>query len=634
MDEKNRGISRRHFLSGSAVGIASLTLGLRCLESESEPEEAAPATTPAATIRYGDYTDIWRERFKWDKVVKSSHARANCISACSWNVFVKGGIAWREEQNAIYAASEPGVPDFNPRGCQKGACNTDLMYEASRVSHPLRRVGERGSGRWKRVTWDAALTEIADAIIDASVASDTGAVVWDSGTTNVDFGPDTASEIRLFGELNSTQIDSWAGVGDMPMGAVQTWGMYNVEGTSDDWFKSDFIIVWVGNPAYTRIPEIHFMHEARYRGAKLVVIAPDYNATAVHADYWVNPRVGTDAALALGMAQVILEEDLHEAEYVREQTDLPILVREDTGRYLREADLEAGGADDVFYYWDDASDAIAKVPGCRGEGGASLSLGALEPSLSGARDLALAGGAVVKVRPLLDRLRAHLDASYRPDQVSETTGVGSGVIRRMARELAAANSSMIYSSWGACKHYHSDLMQRSKILLMALTGNQGKSGGGLRVASWWPVEGFEEMTFPGVEEPHRSARLAGDGGPDRADPSAAGFYSAHALPLRACRLLEDLGPQGLSGPRRAERDVGVHEGGRRQGLDPHPAPPRHGSEGLHLHGAESAAPLALAPDRQEEPLAEARHDRRRELQGQHHRPSFGSDPAHGRILRA
>ncbi len=70
-------------------------------------------------------------------------------------------------------------------------------------------------------------------------------------------------------------IDSWSGVGDMPMGAVQTWGMYNCEGTSDDWFRSDYIIVWIGNPVYTRIPDVHFMHEARYRGAKLVVIAPD-----------------------------------------------------------------------------------------------------------------------------------------------------------------------------------------------------------------------------------------------------------------------------------------------------------------------------------------------------------------------
>ena len=58
------------------------------------------------------------------------------------------------------------MPDFNPRGCQKGACYTQLMYEASRITHPLRRVGERGSGSWKRVSWDEALLEIADAMID------------------------------------------------------------------------------------------------------------------------------------------------------------------------------------------------------------------------------------------------------------------------------------------------------------------------------------------------------------------------------------------------------------------------------------------------------------------------------------
>ena len=174
---------------------------------------------------------------------------------------------------------------------------------------------------------DEALGETADAIIDASVASGTGAVVYDHGTTNIDFGPDTVGEMRLFRALNATMIDSWAGVGDMPYGALQTWGMYNCEGTSDDWFKSDYIIVWCGNPAYTRIPEVHFMHEARYRGAQLVVIAPDYSASAMHADVWLNPRVGTDAALGLAMAQVILSEELHDVEYVREQTDLPILVR-------------------------------------------------------------------------------------------------------------------------------------------------------------------------------------------------------------------------------------------------------------------------------------------------------------------
>jgi anaerobic selenocysteine-containing dehydrogenase len=91
-------------------------------------------------------------------------------------------------------------------------------------------------------------------------------------------------------------------------------------------------------------------------------------------------------------------------------------------------------------------------------------------------------------------MREHLDADYRPEQASRVTGIGAASIARLARELAAAPRAMIYSSWGACKHYHSDLFQRAKILLMALTGNQGKSGGGLRVSSWWPIEGFEKLS--------------------------------------------------------------------------------------------------------------------------------------------
>ena len=482
-------IDRRGFLRQGRDLV--LALGLLQLVPALPSSAAADASAPAPGS-YRSWQDVWRERWKWDRVVHSSHARANCISACSWNVFVRDGIAWREEQNAIYAASEPGVPDFNPRGCQKGACYTDLMYEATRITHPLERVGERGSGRWKRISWDEALAKLADALIDAADRHGTDTIIYDHGTTNIDFGADTASEMRFFATLNSTNLDSWAGVGDMPAGAAQTWGMYNCEGTSDDWFKSDFIIVWVGNPGYTRIPEIHFMHEARYRGAKLVVIAPDYNATAPHADYWVNPRMGTDAALALAMAQTILAEELHDEDYVREQTDLAILVRKDTGRYLRQGDLD-GSDDERLFFWDLATDALAPVPGCQGQGGDAIELGAVRPALAGRHSVALANGQTVSLRPLLETMREHLDAHYTPEQAARETGVGAGTIRRLARELAAADRAMIYASWGACKHYHSDLNQRAEILLMALTGNQGKSGGGLRIASWWPVAGFHRF---------------------------------------------------------------------------------------------------------------------------------------------
>lgn len=494
-DPRRAGIDRRGFLRASAAAAGILTLQVSCLrERDGEPSAPDAPRIQVTPVRYGDWTDVWRGRWTWDRIAKGTHTRANCIAACAWNVFVRDGVVWREEQDAVYDAPRPDVPDGNPRGCQKGACYSDLQISEARLLHPLKRVGARGAGQWKRISWDEALGEVADGIIDACVAEGSETVVYDHGTTNAGYGPETAGEMRFAEAIQATQMDSWSGVGDMPMGCVQTWGMYNVEGTSDDWFRSNYIVVWVGNPSYTRIPEIHFMHEARYRGAKLVVVAPDYNATAVHADLWLNPRAETDAALGLAAAQVIVSEGLHDAESVREQTDLPLLVRDDDGRFLRESDLEAGGREDRLYLWDEARDRLAVAPGCAGDGdgGLSLALGRLRPALEGSRRVRLADGREISVRPVFARLRAHLE-DYTPEKAAAITGLSADVIRRFARDLAAAKPAMIFASWGACKHYHSDLFQRAMILLMALTGNVGRPGGGLRVAAWWGLDGLDRM---------------------------------------------------------------------------------------------------------------------------------------------
>lgn len=486
------GISRRNFIIGAGAGATTLALGLFRLEPRAAGAEL-PATGLGATPDYNQWTDLWRARWTWDRVAKGTHTRANCISACSWNLFVKDGIVWKEEQNAVYERPRMDVPDSNPRGCQKGACYSDLESGHTRLLYPLKRAGERGEGKWQRLSWDQAYTEIADKLIDAAVAEGTESIVYDHGTTNAGYGPETAGEMRFTDGIGATVLDSWSGVGDMPMGCVQTWGMYNCEGTSDDWFRSDYIIVWIGNPVYTRIPDAHFMYEARYRGAKVVVIAPDYNATAIHADMWLNLKPETDAALGLAAAKVIIDENLYKADHVREQTDLPILVREDTGRFLRQADLEAGGADNLFYFWDEATGKPVPVPGCEGDGGRSIALGALKPALTGSFTVKLADGKQVTVQPVFERLRAQL-AQYTLEKASAITRLSPAIIRQFAHEVAAANNAMIFASWGSCKHHHSDLFQRTMILLLALTGNQGKPGSGLRVAAWWALDGQEQMT--------------------------------------------------------------------------------------------------------------------------------------------
>jgi DMSO reductase family type II enzyme molybdopterin subunit len=488
-------LSRRTFLRGAGAAAATLTLAnleLACRSAETPSVSQAPHAPPELPP-YRQWEDLYRRKWTWDRIVKGTHIRTNCIAACSWNLFVKDGMVWREEQNTIYTPSAPNVPDMNPRGCQKGNCYSQLMYEPSRLKYPLRRVGARGAGRWQRLSWEDALAQVADTLLDVALRDGPDCVVYDHGTTNIDFGTGTGAEMRFFHLFGATTMDSWAGVGDLPMGAIQTWGHFNADGSSDDWFNADYVLIWIANPVYTRIPDVHFMWEARYRGATVVSIAPDYNASSIHADLWLNPRMGTDAALGLAMAQVILSEELFKPDYVREQTDLPFLIREDTGRYLRQSDVHAKGKDDVFYVWDEASQRAVEAPGSQGHPTQDLRLGSVRPALRGRFAVRLADGRGVEVRPLLDVLADHVQ-QYAPEKAAAVTGIQPQVIRRVARELAEARTGLIFASWGACKHYHSDLAQRAMCLLMALTGNQGTRGGGLRPGAWYSIDALNEIS--------------------------------------------------------------------------------------------------------------------------------------------
>ncbi len=433
---------------------------------------------------YTSAEDLYRAKWTWDRVAKGTCNQADCIAACTLNLFVKDGIVWREEQNAIYEASGDHLPDFNPRGCQKGMVYSDLMYDATRIKYPLRRVGERGSGKWERVSWDEALTTISDKILDVATTDGPEAIVYDMGTTNIDFGPGTPAQFRLMQLVGTTSLDEWASVGDLPMGAIQTWGLFNTDGTSDDYCNSDYIVIWLGNPAYTRIPDVHFMLESRYRGAQVVVIAPDYNPSTMHADLWVNLRVATDAALALGVAKVMIDENIYRPDYVKEQTDLPFLVREDDARFLRESDLKEGGSESTFYFWDLRTGKLGEAPGSQAHPVASLKLEGADPALNGRFEVTLKNGAKLAVRPVWERLCDELK-DYTPERVQAITGVHADTIRKFARDFAGAKAASIFASWGACKHYHMDLFQRSMILISAMAGHTGKQGGGLRIGAWW-----------------------------------------------------------------------------------------------------------------------------------------------------
>ncbi len=475
-------INRRSFTK-MAGGTVVATGALSFFHFGLQPSLARQKTQPLQ-----NWDDLYRQKWTWDKIAKGSHGWLNCRSSCNWNIYVKDGIVVREEQAANYEASEEGVPDFNPRGCQKGACYSEVMYGPSRLTVPLKRKGERGSGQWEQISWDQALSEIAETMLDVAEKEGTEAVVHDLGP-HFDQGATTMARTRFFQHFGAAVPDDWAEIGDLNLGASLTFGFPHIGGSSDEWFLSDYLVVWMMNPSVTQMADAHFLYEARYNGADIAVISPEYSATAVHADLWLPIKPGTDTALALAVARHIFATNSINMPYVQEQTDLPMLVRMDTGRFLREADLEEGGKENQFYFWDKKSQKPVLAPGCEGSWNTHLAH-ELDPPIDGAYSVVLPDGKKVMLAPVGALIKEEL-APWTCERTAEVTGLGQGMVRKFAEDFAKAKRPMVLSSWGSNRYLHSDLMNRAKILCLSLKGAIGLKGAGFHSTGWVGLEGFE-----------------------------------------------------------------------------------------------------------------------------------------------
>jgi nitrate reductase alpha subunit len=140
---------------------------------------------------------------------------------------------------------------------------------------------------------------------------------------------------------------------DLPPSSPQTWGEQTDVPESADWYNSGFLLLWGSNVPQTRTPDAHFYTEARYRGAKSVVITPDYSEAAKFGDLWLHPKQGTDSAVAMAFGHVILKEFHVDrqvpyfTDYCRKYSDMPFLVRlrQQDGRYVPERLLRASDFD-------------------------------------------------------------------------------------------------------------------------------------------------------------------------------------------------------------------------------------------------------------------------------------------------
>ena len=357
------GIDRRTFLTGAGATAALGLGGLSDALTQMQGLEVVEGDDYIGSYPYRDWETFYKEQWDWDSVSRSTHG-VNCTGSCSWNVYVKNGQVWREEQAGDYPQFDDSLPDPNPRGCQKGACYTDYVNADQRIKYPLRRTGERGEGKWKRISWDEALTEIAEEVIDTVVDEQYDAI---SGFTPIPaMSPVSfASGSRLINLLGGVSHSFYDWYSDLPPGQPITWGVQTDNAESADWYNADYIIAWGSNINVSRIPDAKFFLEAAYEGTKRVGIFSDYSQTAIHCDEWVAPNPGSDIALALGMARTIVDEGLYDEAHLKEQTDMPLLVREDTGKFLRESDIRPGGNDKVFVMVDSEGN-LRNAPGSLG----------------------------------------------------------------------------------------------------------------------------------------------------------------------------------------------------------------------------------------------------------------------------
>jgi nitrate reductase alpha subunit len=463
---------------------------------------------------------------------------------------------------------------WDPRCCQKGLALVRRFYGDRRCKRPLVRAGfkrwadagfprdqttgaidrsylDRGRDRWLAVSWDEAFALAAAALADIArtytgeegqrrllaqgydplmVEATTGA-----GTQVLKFrgGMPPLGMTRIFAQYrlaNSMALldDHLRGTGperslggrgwdnyswhtDLPPGHPMVTGQQTVDFDLCAVEHARLALVWGMNWITTKMPDAHWLTEARMKGTKVVVIAAEYSATACKADEVLIVRPGTTPALALGIAQVLISERRYDREALLATTDLPFLVRLDTGVLLRAADIDAGwqpgplthgvvvtrdgepgppihlqpaaviserqrAAWGDLVVWDRRRGGPAAVS--RDHYGSRFARLGLDPQLEGEVEVRLAGGGSVRCRTVLDATRELLDGCYTPEQVEKITWAPAAAVRSLARQIAAnPERTLFVTGMGPNQFFNSDLKDRAIFLVAALTRNVGRVGG-------------------------------------------------------------------------------------------------------------------------------------------------------------
>lgn len=425
-------ISRRNFIKAGVAG--STALGL------SSPMISKKWFQPASADSVQD------------EKIKYTYHPPNCGGRCAFKCTVRDGKLSLIEPNTWADERFSTI-------CLKGFSEVERVYSPDRIQTPMKRVGERGEGKFVPISWDEALTTIGDNVKDIRNEHGEDSILI-SLSSGIEYPYD------LLAALLKTQYVCEHGI-DMGManGFEECIGGQNyayMQNEITDWVNSNLVIILGSNILETTITDSKFFYEAQDAGTKIVTIDPNYTTTVSKSDQWISIKPGTDLALLLSMVNIILENEWYDKDYLLKNTTIPFLVREDNGKLLR---LNEDGGEDVeenpFLIWDEKSDS-AKPFNEKG----------VKPALKGA--FTVDGVEVKTAFTTLEESQKDYTASW----ASEITEIDEDVIIQLTKEYATGGPAVFGWGFGPVdKLANSDVIGHTGAILGSLTGNIGRVGG-------------------------------------------------------------------------------------------------------------------------------------------------------------
>ena len=331
-------ISRRGFLAAAtAMGVAA-GLGISASGSFKKAEAAVPADAG-------------------EEVIMKTSCRA-CIAACGVLAHVRDGRVVRIEGNPESPMSQGGI-------CAKGLAGIQALYHPNRMKYPFKRVGERGTNNWERLSWDDALTEICTEINRVSDKYGSEAITVSTGGG----GNPHFSNIKRFGEAINTPNVWEPGCSQcylprmaasmLAYGAGKPNNLSFADSNGWDYYFDDCkvttLVLWGTDPSNSSVAtggRCLAELRARPQGLHTVVIDPRYTLDAAKADVWLPIRPGTDVALLLTWTRWILDKKVYDEDFVTNWTNMPYLVNPETRLTLKPTECGLGGTEKDYVIWD------------------------------------------------------------------------------------------------------------------------------------------------------------------------------------------------------------------------------------------------------------------------------------------